>query len=203
MEKHTIASQVEARPYRSHKLPACSVCRQRKVRCNVDDPTLACRYCRQRHLACDHGVTHTKQAASGERAARRVFSTDAVTNARPRPSASEAVFSGQRARSDTQELDESSPVMVNPSMAEDIEVLERHLASQNDHGASETRPYVRLSAANGETIVYRTVAKQREGLQQASIAGTPQLEVIENVLGPLTVDVIKLYDAFPEQREPI
>lgn len=86
--------------------------------------------------------------------------------------------------------------MVNPSMAEDVAVLERHMASQNQPGGSEKRPYVRLSAANGETIVYRTVAKRRKGLQQAATAGTVQLEIIENVLGPLTVDVIKLYDVY-------
>lgn len=95
-----------------------------------------------------------------------------------------------------QDLEESSPVMVNPSMAEDVDILERHLASQTEPGACETRPYVRLSTASGDTIVYRTVAKRRKGLWQSSTPGATQLEIIENVLGSLKTDVIKLYDAY-------
>ena len=78
-------------------------------------------------------------------------------------------------------------------MAEDVDILERHLASQNASNMPERRPYVRLSSANGESIVYRTVARRREGLQQTSTPGLSQLEIIENVLGSLKAEVIKLY----------
>ena len=78
-------------------------------------------------------------------------------------------------------------------MAEDVDVLERYLASHSEPRNAEMRPYVRLSNAEGESIVYRRVAKRREGLQQAATPGKVQLEIIENVLGPLKKHVLELY----------
>jgi hypothetical protein len=103
--------------------------------------------------------------------------------------------------SNVQDGEECSPVMVDPSMAEDVEILERHLASQNEFNVPQKRPYVRLSSSNGEFIVYRTVARRREGLQQTSTPGLSQLEIIENVLGPLKTEVIKLYGAHQSHIE--
>jgi hypothetical protein len=108
---------------------------------------------------------------------------------------------GQQLLGDVQEGEESSPVMINPSMAEDVDILEQHLATQDASNAPERRPYVRLSSVNGESIVYRTVARRREGLQQTSTPGLSQLEIIENVLGPLKTEVIKLYGVHQSQSE--
>jgi hypothetical protein len=105
---------------------------------------------------------------------------------------------GQQLLGNVQQDEESSPVMVNPSMAEDVDILERHLASQNGSNVHERRPYIRLSSANDESIVYRTVARRREGLQQASTPGLSQLEIIENVLGLWKTEVIKLYGIYQD-----
>lgn len=182
----------EARPYRSHKLPACSACRQRKGRCEVDNPSVPCRYCRRRKLDCDHAVNRPgaeQQSARKDRVPlakrARTGSNVAVVNAMP-------TSVGQQLLGNIQDSDESSPIMVNPSMAEDVEILERHLASQKGLNGLHRRPYVRVSSANGESIVYRTVARRREGLQQTSTPGLSQLEIIENVLGPLKAEVMKL-----------
>jgi hypothetical protein len=88
---------------------------------------------------------------------------------------------------------ESSPVMVDPTMADDLNVLERHLASRVPQGGSDVRPYVRISNGPDESIVYRTVSRLRKGLQSTESPGVAQREIMENVLGPLTVYVIKLY----------
>jgi hypothetical protein len=179
----------EARPYRSHKLPACSACRQRKGRCEVDDPSVPCRYCRRRQLDCDHAIGQQSARKDRVRPAKRARTASSVAvtgNAAPN-SADQQLLGG------IQEGEESSPVMVNPSMAEDVDILERHMASQNGLNVPERRPYVRLSGANGESIVYRTVARRREGLQQTSTPGLSQLEIIENVLGSLKTEVVKLY----------
>jgi hypothetical protein len=188
----------EARPYRSHKLPACSVCRQRKGRCEVDDPALPCRYCHRRKLDCDHtvnrpgaGLTNREDRTPVAKRARTA-NGNAVANTAPTPI-------DRQPHGNIQEGEECSPVMVNPSMAEDIDILERHLAVQNGSNVSETRPYVRLRSANGESVVYRTVARRRKGLQQTSMPGLSQLEIIENVLGPLKTEVIQLYDTHQDQ----
>ena len=186
----------EARPYRSHKVPACSACRQRKGRCEVDDPSVPCQYCRRRKLDCDHAI--------GQQSARK-YRVPPAKRARKAGSATVAnaasMSVGQQLLGDAQEAEESSPVMVNPSMAEDVDVLEQHLATQDASNVSARRPYVRLSSANGESIVYRTVARRREGLQRTSTPGLSQLEIIENVLGPLKTEVIKLYGVRQSQSE--
>jgi hypothetical protein len=138
--------------------------------------------------------------SSHQRAARHEQGAPAK---RPRTASSVAVGDAeltpieQRPLGDAQapeEAEESSPVMVNPSMAEDVDILERHLASQGGPTVPERRPYVRLCSASGESIVYRTVARRRKGLQQTATPGLLQLEIIENVLGPLKTEVIRLYD---------
>lgn len=183
----------EARPYRSHKLPACSACRHRKGRCEVDDPSVPCRYCRRRKLDCDHAAG--QQSAEKDRVplAKRARTASSVVVANAAPASI-----GQQLLGNVQQDEESSPVMVNPSMAEDVDILERHLASQNGSNVHERRPYIRLSSANDESIVYRTVARRREGLQQASTPGLSQLEIIENVLGLWKTEVIKLYGIYQD-----
>lgn len=87
---------------------------------------------------------------------------------------------------------ESSPVMVDPTMADDLDVLERHLSSRPGADGRDTQPYIRISDSPGESIVYRTVPRLREGLQSTSNPGVAQREVMENVLGPLKTYVIQL-----------
>jgi hypothetical protein len=120
--------------------------------------------------------------------ARRTRKTGSVAVANAAPASV-----GQQLLSNVQDGEESSPVVVGPSMAENVEILERHLVPQNGSDVIERRLYVRLSSDNGESIVYRTVARRREGLQQTSTPGLSQLEIIANVLGPLKTEVVKLY----------
>jgi hypothetical protein len=87
---------------------------------------------------------------------------------------------------------ESSPLMVDPTMADDLDVLERHLASRVPLEGSDVRPYVRVSNGLDESIVYRTVSRLRKGLQSTESPGVAQREIMENVLGSLTMHVIKL-----------
>lgn len=178
----------EVRPYRSHKVPACSACRKRKGRCEVDDPSVPCQYCRRRKLDCDHAVGQQLARIDRVPPAKRARKAGSAAVANAASSST-----GQQLLGNMQEGEESSPVMINPAMAEDVEILEQHFATPNGSNTAERRPYVRLSSANGESIVYRTVARRREGLQQTPTPGLSQLEIIENVLGPLKTEVIKLY----------
>jgi hypothetical protein len=82
--------------------------------------------------------------------------------------------------------------MVDPTMADDIDVLERHLASRNVADSSGAQRYVRISSGPGESIVYRTVPRLRKGLQSTTDPGVAQREIMENVLGALAIHVIQL-----------
>lgn len=185
-------AQSEGRPYRSHKLPACTACRHRKGRCHVDNPTQACRFCRQRSLACDHGLNAKTTSLRKSRLEKRMSQTyGSMVEASISPSRNTSSLP-QMSFDQMQAPSESSPVMVDPTMADDLDVLERHLASRMPLDRSDTRPYVRISNSPGESIVYRTVSRLRKGLQSTESPGVAQREIMENVLGPLTTHVIKL-----------
>ena len=184
--------QPGSRPYRSHKLPACTACRHRKGRCHVDDPTQACRYCRQRSLACDHGLhakTTSLRKSQVQKRMSRTYGPMLEASMSPQRDISSLP---QMSFEQMQAPSESSPVMVDPTMADDLNVLERHLASRTSLEGSEVRPYVRISNGPDESIVYRTVSRLRKGLQSTESPGVAQREIMENVLGPLTTHVIKL-----------
>ncbi|KAK5683437.1 hypothetical protein LTS10_004969 [Elasticomyces elasticus] len=192
MDQRTADAQLEGRPYRSHKLPACSACRQRKVRCLVDGSSRLCHYCRQRGVECDRLTTRALPNGKAHRSGRMAGSpTPKVKN--PRSSANAASTISPNALEATRTSDESSPLMMNPTMAEDVDVLERHLVSHGGVGVLETRPYIRISNSLGESIVYRTVPRQRKGLQNRPNPGVAQREIMENVLGPFSKDVVHLY----------
>lgn len=192
MEQHEAGELPGSRPYRSHKLPACTVCRQRKGRCHVDDPTLPCRYCRRKSLTCDHGLNSKKLIRRHQTQQHGPQHQSPITQAptdSPRRHDSSLV---QMSFGEMQTLDDSSPIMVNPTMAEDLDVLERHLAPRNVAEVAEAQPYVRISNTLDESIVYRTVPRIRKGLQSTSSPGVRQREIMENVLGELHVAVIQL-----------
>lgn len=86
-----------------------------------------------------------------------------------------------------------SSLMLNPPMAEDIEVLEHYLTS---HGAARSmiaKPYSVISTAPGKPIVYLTVPRRRQGLRTENEPGRKQREIMENVLGKLRDHVVELY----------
>lgn len=94
----------------------------------------------------------------------------------------------------TQDAEESSPLLINPTMAEDVDVVERQpYLSHADTASPDARRYVRVSNTPGESIVYRVVPRRRAGLQSASNPGIVQREVMEQILGELKTDVIRLF----------
>ncbi|KAF2690747.1 hypothetical protein K458DRAFT_438552 [Lentithecium fluviatile CBS 122367] len=82
---------------------------------------------------------------------------------------------------------------MNPTMAEDIAVLEQYLTSQAPEGRAATKPYSTISNAPGNPIIYLAVPRRRKGLKSAIDPGRTQREVVEQVLSPFTSEVRKLY----------
>nr|OQO22326.1 hypothetical protein B0A51_13043 [Rachicladosporium sp. CCFEE 5018] len=83
--------------------------------------------------------------------------------------------------------------MIEPTMVDDLNVLERHLAPHSPNDRSETKSYVRVSSGSDGPVMYRPTPKVRPGWQSTAIPGLMQREIMENVLGSRTTDVIKLY----------
>jgi hypothetical protein len=74
-----------SRPYRSHKVRACDMCRKNKSRCIVDSPGLACLLCRLRGANCLYLENLPSQSASSStQPVRRVV--EPVHNSPNKPS---------------------------------------------------------------------------------------------------------------------
>ncbi|KAF2772375.1 hypothetical protein EJ03DRAFT_341732 [Teratosphaeria nubilosa] len=79
-------------------------------------------------------------------------------------------------------------------MAEDIQVLEHYLTSEERCNAPVTTPYNLISNTAGKSIVYLNVPKRRKGLRtETTKPGETQREILEHVLGPHKSEVIELY----------
>ncbi|OQO14307.1 hypothetical protein B0A48_01183 [Cryoendolithus antarcticus] len=78
-------------------------------------------------------------------------------------------------------------------MADDLNVLEHHLAPRNPNASATTRRYVRMSTGSEGSVMYRPTSRVRPGWQSTPIPGLAQREIMENVLGSRTTDVIRLY----------
>ncbi|GAB1741313.1 hypothetical protein NU219Hw_g6551t1 [Hortaea werneckii] len=88
--------------------------------------------------------------------------------------------------------DESS-VIINPTMAEDIEVVEHYLPPEANKDGATTKPYSLVPSAEGRPIIYLTVPRRRRGLRTDTNPGSTQREILEQILGPRKEAVIRLF----------
>ena len=118
-----MSSPSQARPYRSHRHPACKTCRQRKIRCHVDDANQPCRFCAERRLQCapGQGSYHLSPDSSLRRAEKAASSRRREYDASSRTARQDMFLSPH----------ESSTIIVDPAMAEDIDILERYLTCKH------------------------------------------------------------------------
>ena len=192
MEPEALQSPLQDRPYRSHKVPACKTCRRRKIRCHVDISGQPCRFCRERDLGCEIGQTKHNLTSNGsaERPTKRARTASA---ARPASDVSNVPDAGKNAREQFTSPAECSSVMMNPTMAEDVRVLESYFTSSDSGDRSFMKPYSRVLHTSGESILYSKVPRPRTKPEKAMTTGRVQRDIMEQVLGSLKEDVINLY----------
>ncbi|KAJ5960120.1 uncharacterized protein N7479_007270 [Penicillium vulpinum] len=155
-----------ARPYRSHKVRACDLCRKRKSRCTVDIPGQSCLLCRVQGADCHYqeeantdtsvlSVQDSKswppmmEAVPGQ---KRKRSPDGVAhlsqnNIPPRqpmngPSPHGTTSSGGRRGSDPrrktiEDPQNESVLIVGPMVAEDAQVIEKHMPPERTSQSEE------------------------------------------------------------------
>ncbi|KAH7394984.1 fungal-specific transcription factor domain-containing protein [Phaeosphaeria sp. MPI-PUGE-AT-0046c] len=183
-----------SRPYRSHRVPACDNCRNRKVRCVLDVPGQSCRCCRERTLACNYvSMTRVSSNERDQMPAKR--QKNAHWNLRKGIETS-AVYSSQPFLAIPNMAAPSpaeSTVMMNPPMAEDIAILEQYLIHKSEQEQMSSKPYSTISAAPDNPIIYLTVPRKRKGLNSSTDPGRSQKEIIEQILSPYAAEVRKLY----------
>ena len=84
-------------------------------------------------------------------------------------------------------------MLLNPTMAEDVDVLEHYLTSHPTTEKTPKQPYIRVSnGTSNDSLVYLSMPRKRQGLQATVNPGGAQREILEHVLGDAKVAVIEL-----------
>lgn len=177
-----------ARPYRSHKQPACDNCRDQKTGCVREDPSQPCRHCRERLWTC----VISKRGAHSASEPRRQRRRQQKRRHQESRSLSPTADASQSLWNDISPAD--APLIVGPALADDVQILERYLTSRRSTARRSTaKTYNTVSNTPGNPIVYLRVQRRREGLNVAKDPGKAQLELMEQILGPSKNELLMLY----------
>jgi hypothetical protein len=214
-----------ARPYRSHKVRACDLCRKRKSRCTVDIPGQSCLLCRVQGADCHYqeeanADTSVLSAPDSKSWAgppvmepvpgqKRKRSDDGLAhmsqNMPPRqpangPSPHGTTSSGGRRGSDSRRKDMDDPqnesvLIVGPMVAEDAQVIEKHMPPERMSQSEEPKshPYNIYSSDPRKPVLYTTISRRRKGMRRGTPPGENQKEILEQILGPFKHDLVRLY----------
>ncbi|OAL44902.1 C6 transcription factor-like protein [Pyrenochaeta sp. DS3sAY3a] len=183
------AAPIQNRPYRSHKVPACTRCRSRKIRCHIDIPGEPCLSCRERRLKCQYVESSNTSSPTDEGAERK-------PSKRRRHSEPEDALSRPRSAPVLHKATNhpSASIILAPHLAEDVDIFHRHLIQHRKPGGeAEPSSYQTLLHDTNDPVVYLTVPRFRTGLPPNSGCGKEQLEILEQIMGPFKREVVDLY----------
>ncbi|EEH18715.2 hypothetical protein PABG_01034 [Paracoccidioides brasiliensis Pb03] len=212
---------VGTRPYRSHKIRACDLCRRRKSRCTVDLPGQSCQLCRLQGADCHYREDlsrligpHPYDQRAGD--SNHLLSESQISQKRKHtllsPNLPGAATSAPLATRIPESLPRScsqdghisprgfgeplgeSVHIVGPVAAEDAQVIERFMPSENSAKGSDAKaPYNVYSNDPKKPILYTTISRRRQGLRTTGIPGESQKEILEQILGPFKHDLVKIF----------
>ncbi|GKZ27646.1 hypothetical protein AbraIFM66951_006001 [Aspergillus brasiliensis] len=210
-----------ARPYRSHKVRACDLCRKRKSRCTVDIPGQSCLLCRVQGADCHYqeetnhdpplinshepkpwAPDHTRVLSLGQKRKRTPDAIESPSHpSRRRASSvahSDSALDRRRSESRSQGVDDphnESVLIVGPVVAEDAQVIERYMPPERTSKSVEpkSQPYNVYSSDPRKPILYTTVSRRRQGMRVGVPPGENQKEILEQILGPFKRDLVRLF----------
>lgn len=210
------------RPYRSHKVRACDLCRKRKSRCTVDIPGQSCLLCRVQGAVCHYqdesyessvpSVPESKswsvdqgmdKISSGQKRKRTpdIISpptserrTEAPSNV-PRAQSAGDSRGSDPSRPGVEDPQNESVFIVGPVVADDAQVIEQHMPPEGTSKAEvpNSHPYNVYSNDPRKPILYTTVSRRRKGVRLGTPPGENQKEILEQILGPFKHDLVRLY----------
>ncbi|KAF2134463.1 C6 transcription factor-like protein [Dothidotthia symphoricarpi CBS 119687] len=184
------AAPIQTRPYRSHKVPACTRCRSRKIRCHIDIPGEPCLSCRERRLKCQYVDSSTTSSPSDENGDHRPPKRRRLSNPEDGPSRPRSAPILHKTANNS-----SASIMLAPHHAEDVDIFNRHILQHRKAGAETSEPskYQTLFHDIKDPVVYLTVPRFRKGLPPNSGCGRDQLEIVEQIIGPFKREVVELF----------
>ena len=184
------------RPYRSHKFPACTACRQRKIRCHFDQVALICTLCREKGWQC---ITTSPAPSSRKRTVQSIGSAGAgspqVPAGRPSRQGSTAGTPAEASAEIAQPLDHpstESTVIVGPVFQEDIQILGPYLSKGDGARQSSKERQTATAGPSRNPLLYLSVPRRRRGLQPAKDPGSNQKLVLQHLVGPFADELVDL-----------
>ncbi|KAJ0426726.1 fungal-specific transcription factor domain-containing protein [Aspergillus carlsbadensis] len=216
MASITSETPPSARPYRSHKVPACDFCRRRRSRCTQELADQPCLLCRMHGATCSRATAASPRTVDEPRptpiAKRRRISKntpDHQASSVPLPLPLPPATPGPSRNSPpgdrqppTPEFTQNNNVstqsrhIVGPAMARDAQVLERCMSSTYNTAVSYARPnpYSVYSDDTRNPVVYMKVPRQRGAVPSGNgTAGWKQFEAMEKVVEPLGSELCAVY----------
>lgn len=148
-----------ARPYRSHKYPACTRCHKRRSRCTIEIPGQACLLCRMHGVPCS-----SESAKKDDRSTPRVG------------------FIHRSLLPDAGYLDNMSHV-VGPVIARDTQIMENYLGPMSPSSLNDVQPQTQsISQAANKPIYHVPIPAGRPSpAQQCSCSRNLPLELLDQV----------------------
>ncbi|KAL4915463.1 fungal-specific transcription factor domain-containing protein [Aspergillus aurantiobrunneus] len=205
----TPTSPSSARPYRSHKVPACDFCRKRRSRCTQEVANQPCLLCRMHGATCSGASNRVPVTAKRRRLANSTPQENQEEQQRPPPlpttgdndyagNAHQYARGRPAATAGLTQNDASnlSGHIVGPAMARDAQVLERCMSSIHNTTVSYARPnpYSVYSDDTRNPVIYMKVPRQRNVAPSGNgTAGFRQFEAMEKVVEPLGSELCSVY----------
>jgi hypothetical protein len=188
------------RPYRSHKFRACDHCRRRKSRCTLDQRGQACVMCRISGVDCCYGSNSTPDSPTKRARTDRADLAERASLHEPQEILQDQIQNGLRSGSQVLQGNEETSVerasesahIVGPILASDAQVVEQYMSPEERTGGVEV-PYNVYSNDKEQPILYTKVARRRPGFKSKGYAGAKEREILEQILGPFTNELVDLY----------
>lgn len=209
-----------SRPYRSHKVRACDLCRKRKSRCTVDIPGQSCVLCRIQGADCHyqedslpedspsisnekHNGTPASFPSNKRKRRSELLGQDTGSyenlsgdqdNGLTKFQAPSEKRDTENSRRKVEDPHNESVLIVGPVAAEDAQVIEKFMPSERSskHVENGNKPYNVYSNDPRKPILYTTVSRRRQGVRLGSPPGSNQKEILEHLLGPFKEDLVRL-----------
>lgn len=197
-----------SRPYRSHKIRACDVCRARKARCEVPLLGEACQLCRDQRKVCQYSnpksfPTYQRPVnALGELCIPKSSSLKRNHGTMKTPETPETcgspsvqkqmwrppqISQGTHRKNNSEDGDEDrcqSLHIVGPAVSSDAHVLEQYMSPAIPEGRTDDNPYQVYCSDPSRPVLYKKVRKGRAGLSINKNPGIKELEILEQILYP-------------------
>ncbi|PYH40921.1 putative C6 transcription factor [Aspergillus saccharolyticus JOP 1030-1] len=206
-----------ARPYRSHKVRACDLCRKRKSRCTVDIPGQSCLLCRVQGADCHYQEESSQDAplsnghdtkrwsadpaqvsTIGQKRKRSSEVSSPASVSRPRASSvpqTDSIGGHRGSESRFDDPHNESVLIVGPVVADDAQVIEKYMPTERTSKSVEPKnnTYNVYSSDPRKPILYTTVSRRRQGMRVGIPPGENQKEILEQILGPFKHDLVRLF----------